>query len=138
MVTRIMIPRQERNQPMGDGNQMIAIQKPQDFFEGRESQMFYVGFLKAAETWIPLCMVSEPENNPSLDTLFISSVCTGMDEVLRQYAERLPKVDDTFVQFLLPEEIYNLLERHGLSFVAEIQLEGGGCDCGCGCGGSCG
>ena len=114
---------------------MIAIQTPETFFEGREKQLFYVGFLKAGESWIPLCMVSQPGNDPKLDTLFISPACGGMDEILRQYAERLPKVDDTFVQYLMPEEITNLMQRHGLDYLAEIELEGGHDGCGCGCSG---
>lgn len=109
----------------------------QDFFEGiSKSENFYVGFLKLNGAWIPLCALRDPETSTGLDMIYISRSFDHMASLTAAYAHKVAAVEQTFVQFLMPEEIRNLVDRYALSFVAELEEETGqGCGCGCGCGG---
>ncbi len=118
------------------GTVMVLIDEPGQFFEDKEQKLFYVGFLRSEERWFPLSYSSEPELRPHLDTLFISPSQAAMKSVLDSYRAHLQGVEQTFIQFLLPEEIMNLLEMYGLDRIAVVEEGpgGGSCDCGCGCG----
>lgn len=105
------------------------------FFAQHERKMFYVGFMKASETWFPLCSVSNPPEVSKFDTLLVSSKYEDMDRLVKAYAERLPKVEQTFVHFLMREEISNIMDTYALRHLAltHDEDEKEGCGCGCGC-----
>jgi len=114
----------------------MVIEDCKTFLEGKEDQFYYVGFLKSPERWFPLCYASDPETSQHLDTLFLSTAHNMMHKVLSSYADQIPRIEQTFVQYLLPVEIQNLIERYGLKRIALITDDGegsGGCSCGCGC-----
>jgi ubiquinone/menaquinone biosynthesis C-methylase UbiE len=118
------------------GSFMIRIFNAEEFLKNNEDQLFYVGFLKGGERWIPLSLVSEPEEKKVLDTLFISAVYPLMSEMVESYAGELSQIEETFVQYLMPREIRNLMERYGFEKLAFIDVEeeaSGGCGCGCNC-----
>jgi hypothetical protein len=106
------------------------------FFGEGEQGMFYVGFIKSRQGWMPLSMVSDPQGRKQLDSLFMSRSCQLMTETVKSYADRISQVEETFVQYLMPVEIMNLMERYGLEQVAMIDSEENSdavCGCGCGC-----
>lgn len=107
------------------------------FFEQHERTMFYVGFMKFLDKWFPLCSLSDPPRTDKFDTLLVSSSYEDMENVVKAYAEKLPKVEQTFVHFLMREEIGNIMEAYALKHLAMTHDEeegGDGCACGCGCG----
>lgn len=108
-----------------------------DFFQGiSKNESFYVGFLRLNGAWIPLCALRDPETSTALDMIYISRSFDHMAALTSAYADKVAAVERTFVQFLMPEEIRNLVKRYALSFVAKLDEEtGDGCGCGCGCGG---
>ncbi|MHC1745006.1 MAG: hypothetical protein AB9873_18540 [Syntrophobacteraceae bacterium] len=106
------------------------------FFDQHERSMYYVGFLKSSETWFPLCSLSDPPRTTKFDTLLVSSTYEEMDSLLKAYAEKLPKVEQTFVHFLMREEIGNIMDTYALKHLAMTHVEeaeASGCGCGCGC-----
>jgi hypothetical protein len=107
------------------------------FLRGKtQNEFFYVGFLKLNGGWIPLCALKDPQTSTALDMIYVSRSYDPMAALTSAYAEKVPAVEQTFVQFLMPEEIRNLMDRYALGFVAEVaDEEGAGCGCGCGCGG---
>ena len=110
-----------------------------EFFQENGSSTYYVGFLKSPQVWFPLAMVSDPTAGRSLDTLCVARSCRAMQDMVKGYADRLEGVEQTMVEFLLPEEIRGLMEQYGLNQVADISGDGdqgsdGGCSCDCGCG----
>lgn len=116
---------------------MVEILEQKDFFQEHRKNMFYVGFMKSDEMWFPLCLVSKPEENQELDSLFVSPSFRAMTETLNTYARQIPQVEQTFVQYLMSAEIQNLIDRFALKNIALVS-EGedgeGACGCGCGCG----
>jgi|GEM_PF-1187556 len=115
----------------------MLIEDPKTFFQERGEKLHYVGFLKAPQNWLPLCHASCPDSNPHLDTLFLADSYAVMDEVLKFHADRIPAVDKTLIQYLLPEEIANLVDRYALQRIALLVKDDDTifqCDCGCGCG----
>ncbi len=115
---------------------MQRVVSVQDFYQGFSSEHLYVGFLKMRGTWIPLCGLKDPQQSKALDMIYVSRAYEPMAAATSAYADQVLGVEQTFVQYLMPEEIRNLIDRYGLSFVAEIvEEEGAGCGCGCGCGG---
>ena len=56
----------------------------------------------------------------------------AMNEALETFAHGIPEVSETFVQYLMVEEIRNLLDRYGLTGLAVLSPEAA-CGCGCGC-----
>ena len=112
----------------------MEIVDPVSFLQNNRKRMLYVGFLKSAsEAWFPLCMVSNSEEGSKLDTLFVSSSYQEMIHVVEDYAKEIPQVVQTFVLYLMPEEIENVIERYALDKMAIVLPEGGGEGCGCGC-----
>jgi len=104
------------------------------FFTQHERKMFYVGFLKSSETWFPLCSLSDPPHTTKFDTLIVSSTYDEMDGMVKTCAERVPKVEQTLVHYLMRDEINNIMDTYGLKHVAmSHEQEEGGCGCGCGC-----
>jgi hypothetical protein len=106
------------------------------FITEHESKMVYVGFMKSPRNWFPLCVVSDPETVGKLDTLLVSPSYQLMDETVKQYAQQVSQVEDTFVQYLTIEEIQNLSAKYGLDNIAWLEPElgmEGACGCGCGC-----
>lgn len=116
---------------------MIELLDLNEFFTGASDTLFYVGFLKTKEAWMPLCFVSEPERKAFLDTLYVSRSQPPLRALLNRYVGRVDGIEETFIQYLFPEEIRNLIDRYGLERVAVVHSEGleGGCGCGCGCSG---
>jgi hypothetical protein len=115
---------------------MIKLFGTKDFFENQE-ELFYVGFLKSPQAWFPLAVISDPGNKRELDALLLSKSSRMMNDMLQSYASLVQNIEGTFVQYLLPEEIRNLMERFGLESIAFLHEEDeltGLCDCGCGCG----
>ncbi|MGQ9671478.1 MAG: hypothetical protein ACUVWY_15180 [Desulfosoma sp.] len=108
-----------------------------DFFqEFSDSERFYVGFLKMRGSWIPLCALKDSKESTTLDMIYVSRLYDHMAAVTSAYADKVRGVEQTFVQYLMPSEIRNLVDRYGLRFIAEIgESDGGGCGCGCGCAG---
>jgi hypothetical protein len=116
---------------------MIEVFDGAEFLKGHDDGMFYVGFLKSSQAWFPLSLVSDPKGGKKLDSLFVSRSCHLMTDVVKSYAEQVREVEETFVQYLMPAEIANLMESYDLQQIAFIQGEtdaAGGCNCGCGCG----
>jgi hypothetical protein len=105
------------------------------FLETSKDDMFYVGFLKTGETWFPLCYVSNPRENQKFDTLLLSNTYPLMAETVENYARQVPRIEQTFVQYLMAQEIQNLVERYALKQILVILPEenSDGCGCGCGC-----
>ncbi|GLI32662.1 hypothetical protein [Desulforhabdus amnigena] len=105
------------------------------FLEESKDDMFYVGFMKTGEIWFPLCFVSNPQQNEKFDTLFVSRTYPLMAETVEDYAKKVPQMEKTFVQYLMTEEIRNLLDRYGLRniMILEPESDSDGCGCGCGC-----
>lgn len=100
-----------------------------------EGECFYVGFLKVNGSWIPLCALKDPETSPALDMIYVSRTYDHMASLTFAYADKVGAVEQTFVQYLMPDEIRNLVDRYALGFVAElVDEEAGDCGCGCGCG----
>lgn len=116
---------------------MIQLLDLNDFFAEGSDDLYYVGFLKTKEAWMPLCFVSEPEQKSFLDTLYVSRSQPPLRALLDGYASRVEGIEDTFIHYLFPEEIRNLIDRYGLERVAVVHSEGieSGCGCGCGCSG---
>ena len=115
---------------------MIQVLDAKPFLEEHSRDMFYVGFLKSAETWFPLCLISHPEEKQQLDTLFLSLSYQAMTQTLEAYAKQVPQVEQTFVQCLMSPEVQNLLDRFSLENIALVTAENGeegACGCGCGC-----
>jgi hypothetical protein len=116
---------------------MIQLIESEKFFQEGDTGMYYVGFLKSSQTWFPLALVSDPQEKRELDSLFLSRSSQLMTDMVKQYAEQLQHVEQTFVQYLMTSEIRNLMERYGLKHLAVIAGGGDshpGCDCGCDCG----
>ena len=109
---------------------------PKSLFEMFPGKLFYVGFLRSDESWFPLCSVSDPREVERLDTLFVSRSYAEMEDLLRGYAEKIPQVQDTFIQFLMREEIESIMHGYSLKVVALAASESSDCGCGCGCGSS--
>lgn len=112
---------------------MIEILQPESFFQDRTNEMFYVGFLKSPDAWFPLCLVSDPEGKRELDSLVFSNSYQHMHEMLQSYSQQMSHVEDIFVQYLLPVEMQNLIERYGLNYIALISNDENQIDCTCGC-----
>ena len=114
---------------------MVQFFDSESFFQQFREPMFYVGLLKTDQAWFPLCLVSQPEVQRSLDTLFVSASQHLMQETLDQYAAQVPQAQVSFVQFLTRDEIRNLLRDYGLNNIALIvaDVESLSCECGCGC-----
>ena len=113
---------------------MVEFYNDKSFFEQFRSPMFYVGLLKTRETWLPLCLDSQPGEQAALDTLFVASSQHLMQQTVDRYAQEVPQTERTFVQFLTRDEIRNLLHQYGLENIALIVAEGDALSCGCGCG----
>ena len=116
---------------------MVQLIDSENFLRQHDGQMFYVGFLKSSQMWFPLALVSDPQEKRELDSLFLSRSCQLMTDLVKQYAEQLQNIEQTFVQYSMTAEIRNLVERYGLKHLAVIDSINDshiGCDCGCGCG----
>lgn len=104
-----------------------------NFLQGQLGKMFYVGFLKSAEAWFPLCVVGESEND-KLDTLLLAPSCQLMDETVKTFARQISYIKETFVQYLTMEEIQNIMGSYSIEKIAMVQEDHeSGCGCGCGC-----
>jgi hypothetical protein len=114
---------------------MIELLDLNDFFAGTSDDLYYVGFLKTKEAWMPLCFVSEPDQKSFLDTLYVSRSQSPLRALLDGYVGRVEGIEDTFIHYLFPEEIRNLIDRYGLERVAVVHSEGLEDGCGCGCSG---
>jgi hypothetical protein len=112
---------------------VMELMTREDFFETHRSSSWYVGFLHSKVAWFPLRLVSDPGPEPRLDTLFVSTSLSAMDELVKQYASRLPKVSETFVQCLHTNEIENIVDTYALTKVAMVSSAGSHDRCGCGC-----
>jgi hypothetical protein len=114
----------------------MDIRDSESFFKACPNEMYYVGFFKSPQAWFPLSFVSDPENGDKLDSLFLSTSYPTMMELVKGYAEKIPQIEQTSVQYLLREEIQNLLQIYELKHIGlAVPAEGAsGCGCGCGCG----
>lgn len=112
----------------------MEIMDTESFFQTYAKEMYYVGFLKSKDTWFPLSFVSNPEQCDRLDSLFLGTSYPTMMELVKGYAEKIPQIEETTVQYLLREEIKNILERYALKNVGLAASSGCDSDCGCGCG----
>ena len=116
---------------------MIEVCDGAKFLKEHDEGMFYVGFMKSSQAWFPLSLVSDPGGRKQLDSLFVARSCHLMNDMVKSYADKVREVEETFVQYLMPAEIANLMERYDLQQIAFIQDETdaeGSCNCGCGCG----
>ena len=124
---------------------MVEVHPAQEFLGANRNGKYYVGFLKSPNVWFPLAMLSEPKEKQRLDTLCLSRSCQAMTDFLKTYARQVQGIEETFVQFLVSEEVAGLMEQYGLEQIAVISGEyeeenlgvsgcGGDCGCGCGCG----
>ena len=108
------------------------------FFDEYPQKMFYVGFMKARESWFPLCTVSDPAVHDKFDSLYVSLDYMTINDLVRSLAAQVKGIEGTFVHFLLREEVENILETYALKHVVltgdEMDASARGCDCGCGCG----
>jgi hypothetical protein len=122
---------------------MVELHAAQEFLSANRNAKYYVGFLKSPSVWFPLAILSDPNEKQRLDTLCVARSCQAMTDFLKTYASQLRGIEESFVQFLVSEEVSGLVERYGLEQIAVIcgeseneNLGGGVCggDCGCGCG----
>jgi hypothetical protein len=124
---------------------MVEVHPAQEFLGANRNGKYYVGFLKSPKVWFPLAVLSDPKEKQRLDTLCISRSCQAMTDFLKTYASQVPGIEETFVQFLVSEEVAGLMQRYGLEQIAVISGDceegsfggggcGGDCSCGCGCG----
>ncbi|SMC28787.1 hypothetical protein SAMN02746041_03316 [Desulfacinum hydrothermale DSM 13146] len=96
--------------------------------------LYYVGFLKLKAGWIPLCVLKDPRRSEGLDMMLVSRSYEPVKEAVDAYAAQVPAVEQTFVQYLLVKEIANLVDRYGVSWIGELEMDSeDGCGCGCGC-----
>ena len=114
----------------------MDVKDKDSFFKVCPNEMYYVGFLKSAQAWFPLSFVSDPEQCDKLDSLFLSTSYPTMMELVKEYAGKIPQIEQTSVQYLLREEIQNILQSYSLQKIGlALPVEGAsGCGCGCGCG----
>ncbi|NLI82184.1 MAG: hypothetical protein GX443_10960 [Deltaproteobacteria bacterium] len=112
----------------------MEVQDVKSFFEDHKEKLFYVGILKSSQSWFPFCVVSDPDETGSLDTLPVSRSYQSIVEVVEEYARRIPHVEVSFVHYMNREEILRLIEDYGLKHVGLIDADGDGLRCGCGCG----
>ena len=104
------------------------------FLQDQLGKMYYVGFLKSAEMWFPMCVVGEPEQNNRLDTLVVASSYQLMNDTVKTFAEQISHIEESFVHYLTLEEIQNIMESYSLESIAMVQEDfASGCGCGCGC-----
>jgi hypothetical protein len=115
---------------------VMKLMDQEEFFQAHPTSLWYVGFLHSEEKWFPLRLVSEPKANPQLDTLFVSRSLPVMDELVKEYAAKIPQVKETFVHYLHGSEIVNIVETYSLTKVALVSSTASHDLCGCGC--SCG
>jgi len=115
---------------------LMEIMDIESFFQTYPKEMYYVGFMKSAHAWFPLCFLSDPGQCEKLDSLFVSSSYPIMIELVKDYAQKVPQIEDTCVQYLLREEVRNILKTYSLKHIglATPLGDSSGCDCGCGCG----
>jgi hypothetical protein len=112
---------------------VVEVMAREEFFQTHRSSSWYVGFLHSKVAWFPLRLVSDPGPEPRLDTLFVSASSRAMDELVKQYASKLPQVSETFVQRLHAKEIENIVDVYSLAKVALVSSTGSHDRCGCGC-----
>lgn len=108
---------------------------PQTFFEKSTRELFYAGLLKGRDAWFPFCLVSDPKQSDGLDTLPVSCSYESIAWMVKDYARRVPQIEETLIHCLTREEILNLVRDYGLKTIALVDGERahGECDCGCGC-----
>lgn len=110
-----------------------------EFLKDKQDEMFYVGFLKSSKEWFPLCIVSDPEQGTKLDTLVLAHTFPTMSHALEEYKSRVPQLEEVFVQYLMQQEVLNLVDRYALTNVMVLRPGGSdgqcgaGCECGCDC-----
>lgn len=101
--------------------------------ENEPWKTFYVAFLKGVHgAWFPFCVIS-PEGSGELDTLCISRSYSILDGMIKSCVEKIDGVQQYLVHFMYGEEVNNLMERYGLSYVGYLEEGKEGCSCGCGC-----
>jgi len=105
------------------------------FFQEYTQRMFYVGFMKTADAWFPLCSVSDPSVADRFDSLYISLDYMAINELVQSLAGQAKGIESTFVHYLQREEVKNIMETYALKHVilAQDDDEAAGCGCGCGC-----
>ncbi len=105
------------------------------FFEEYPQRMFYVGFMKLAGAWFPMCSVSDPGGAVKFDSLYVSLDYMAINELVQSIAGEAPGVEGTFVHYLLRDEVKNIMEAYDLRHVVltHDDEDGAGCGCGCGC-----
>lgn len=113
----------------------MELHEAKSFFEQNTQGLFYVGILKSRESWFPFCVVSDPEQTMSLDTLPLSRSYQSLVEIVEDYARKIPQIEVSFVHSMTREEILDLMEGYGLKNIGLIDTGGdhGGCGCRCGC-----
>jgi hypothetical protein len=115
----------------------MKIMDSKAFFDGFPQKMFYVGFMKSGDSWFPLCSVSDPEAVRKFDSLYVSLDYTVISDLAQSLAKEVQGIEETFVHYLMREEIQNIMEAYSLQHivVAHDEEDSAGCGCGCGCGG---
>lgn len=105
------------------------------FFRTTTRNMFYVGIMKTPEAWFPFCLVSDPQQKNTLDTLPLSLSHQSIVRLVDEYARHIPQVEQTFVQYMTSQEILDLIKSYGLEKIVLIHAgeDQTGCGCGCGC-----
>ncbi len=103
----------------------VEIIEQSEFFKLYENRMFYVAFLKAKETWFPLCTMQGTSNVVEFNTLYVSSSKNAMEEIANFYVQEVPEIEQTLIHRLMSEEVLNLLERYGLKYIAHARPDAG-------------
>lgn len=105
------------------------------FFEQYPQKLFYVGFLKSGEVWFPMCSVSDPRGVEKFDSLYVALDFTAINELVQSLAKQVKGIENTFVHYLLREEVQNIMGAYDLKHVvlAQDEEQSDGCGCGCGC-----
>lgn len=105
------------------------------FFESTDRELFYAGLLKGREAWFPFCLVSDPDQSDGLDTLPLSCSYQPLARLIKDYAGRVPQVEESLIHCMTRDEILKLMRDYGLRVIALVDGEGdqGDCSCGCGC-----
>jgi hypothetical protein len=115
---------------------VMKIMEAGSFFQEYPHKMFYVGFMKARDTWFPLCSVSDPKTASKFDSLYVSLDYMGIHELVEDIAGQAKGIEGTFVHYLLRDEVENIMDTYSLNHVvlARDEEAAEGCSCGCGCG----
>ncbi len=105
------------------------------FLDNTDRELFYTGLLRGRDAWFPFCLVSDPKQGEGLDTLPVSYSYQPLARLVKDYAGRIPQIEESMIHCMTRDEIRKLMKDYGLRIIALVDGGGdhGNCNCGCGC-----